>query len=80
MLPLILAAQFGLQNLGIHPAGMLCIGMMGLLLHFLPTFVAAMRGHQNAVAIFVLNLLLGWTVIGWVVALVWAFTAVERAG
>lgn len=29
---------------------------------------------RNAGAIFVLNLLLGWTVIGWIVALVWALT------
>mgnify|MGYP006386190549 FL=1 len=27
---------------------------------------------KNATAIFTLNLLLGWTLIGWIVALVWA--------
>jgi Superinfection immunity protein len=40
--------------------------------YFLPTIVAAR--HPNSSAIFVLNLLLGWTFIGWVIALVWAFT------
>lgn len=55
--------------------GFICIGF---LFYFLPAFIAGMRGHQNAAAIFVLNLFLGWTFIGWVVALVWAFTAVER--
>lgn len=38
-------------------------------LYFLPSIVG--RDKRNASAIFVLNLLLGWTLIGWVVALVW---------
>jgi hypothetical protein len=42
--------------------------------YFLPTLLAAYRYHTNTTAIFVLNLLLGWTMIGWIVALVWAFT------
>jgi hypothetical protein len=41
--------------------------------YFLPTIVAWLRYHRQAVAIFVLNLLLGWTVLGWIAALVWAF-------
>jgi Superinfection immunity protein/HIRAN domain len=40
----------------------------------LPTLIAGARGHANTGAIFVLNLLLGWTVLGWVAALVWSFT------
>jgi hypothetical protein len=44
----------------------------------LPTIVAGQRGHQNTAAIAVLNLLLGWTFIVWVIALVWAMTAVDR--
>lgn len=45
-----------------------------LAIYFLPTLVALSRRHQSAVAIFVLNLLLGWTVLGWIVAFVWSFT------
>ena len=49
-------------------------------LAFLPSIVAARR--QNAGAIFVLNLVLnlflGITVIGWAVALVWAYTEVRK--
>lgn len=41
-------------------------------IHFLPTIIAALRRGRNVVGIFLLNLLLGWTVIGWVIALVWA--------
>lgn len=39
-------------------------------LYFLPTIVG--RKKQQALGIFVLNLLLGWTLLGWVGALVWA--------
>ncbi len=45
------------------------------LIYLLPGIVAAMRNHNNWLAIQVLNVLLGWTLIGWVVAMVWAFTA-----
>jgi len=40
------------------------------LVYFLPSFVGI--GKRNSGAIFVLNLFLGCTFIGWVVALVWA--------
>ncbi len=49
--------------------------LLGLLVYFTPTMVARDRRHVNVVPIFVLNLLLGWTLLGWVVALVWALTA-----
>lgn len=41
-------------------------------LFFLPTVIAILRRHRNALAIFLVNLLLGWTGIGWVVALIWS--------
>jgi hypothetical protein len=43
--------------------------------YFLPTIIAILRKKQSAGGIFVLNLLLGWTVIGWVGALIWSLTA-----
>ena len=43
-----------------------------VLLYFLPTTVALNAMNRQTLAIFVLNLFLGWTLIGWVVALVWA--------
>ncbi|MQM30079.1 MAG: hypothetical protein CRU78_05865 [Candidatus Accumulibacter phosphatis] len=44
-------------------------------LYFVPVINASLKGHRNIVSIGVLNLLLGWTFIGWVVALVWSFSA-----
>lgn len=53
--------------------GMGFLGVAFLLgLYFLPSIGARLRGHPNAQAIIVLNLFLGWTFVGWVVALIWA--------
>ena len=40
--------------------------------YFLPTIIAMARSKRDVMAIFLLNLFLGWSVIGWIVALVWA--------
>lgn len=48
------------------------------LFYFLPAIIALVRGHHNGFAIFLTTLLLGWTVIGWIVALIWSTTASER--
>lgn len=45
-----------------------------VILYFIPTGVACIRSHKNTASIFLLNLLLGWTFIGWVISLVWSFT------
>lgn len=44
------------------------------LLYFLPTVIALSRGHLSALAIFLTNLFLGWTVLGWIVAFIWSCT------
>ena len=48
------------------------IGLFSICLYFVPTIIAVVRKQPNSLAIFIVNLLLGWTVIGWVVALVWS--------
>jgi len=47
----------------------------GFVFYFLPSLVAVARSKRDTLAIFLLNLLLGWTIIGWVFALVWAVKA-----
>ena len=54
------------------------VGLIGLLvinipIYMLPTIIACYRGHPNAVAVAILNGLLGWTGLGWLAALVWSF-------
>jgi T4 superinfection immunity protein len=45
-----------------------------VLVYLLPTFIAATRDRQYRAAIIALNILLGWTFIGWVGALCWALS------
>ena len=43
-----------------------------LVFYFLPSIIALARSKRDTLAIFLLNMFLGWTLIGWIVALVWA--------
>jgi hypothetical protein len=63
--------------LGLGPAELLVLCII-LIFYFLPTMIAVFRRHPNALAIAVLNLLAGWTFVGYVVALVWSLIAIER--
>ncbi len=49
------------------------IGLVAL--YFLPTMVAFARRHKNKMPIVLVNFFVGWTVLGWFVALVWSFTS-----
>jgi hypothetical protein len=44
----------------------------GFLAYFAPCWIALARSHRELPAIVVLNLLLGWTVVGWLAAMIWA--------
>jgi len=44
----------------------------GTVMYFLPSIIALARSKRDTLAIFLLNLFLGWSGIGWIVALVWA--------
>jgi hypothetical protein len=62
-------------------AGFLLIMALSALAFWLylgPAYVAHRRRHPQRQAILVLNLLAGWTLIAWVVAMVWACTAVDQ--
>jgi len=48
---------------------------LGFVMYFLPSIVAFARSKRDTASIVLLNFFLGWTMIGWVVALVWAFKA-----
>lgn len=50
--------------------------MAGLVLYFLPAFIA--RDKPNKKTVFAINLGLGWTAIGWVVALIMALSDPAR--
>jgi len=53
-------------------SGLLFILLIGL--YFVPWLISLSRKHNNSGAIAILNIFLGWTVIGWIVALIWSMT------
>jgi hypothetical protein len=44
--------------------------IVGVIVYLYPSYVAIGRNHENVILAF--NALLGWTVLGWIAALVWA--------
>ena len=50
------------------------ITIIALAAYFLPSLIAIVRKHHNVVPIVLTNAILGWTIIIWLVALIWAFT------
>ena len=46
--------------------------LMGLSFYFLPSIIAQIRNLKCTPTIFSVNLIFGWTVIGWIAAVVWA--------
>jgi hypothetical protein len=53
--------------------GLIALGVV-LVLYFIPAIIAWQRRHRQRVAILVVNIFFGWTFVGWIIALVWAFT------
>jgi T4 superinfection immunity protein len=54
----------------IFPGMIIVLVLLGL--YFLPAIIAAARHHKHCGAVFLTNLLFGWTFLGWCVALIWA--------
>jgi hypothetical protein len=48
--------------------------------YFFPSVLAKCRHHRDVQVIMAINLFLGWTLIGWFVALIWAETGNEDQG
>lgn len=48
--------------------------LVGLMLYFIPTLLAMVRHHHRSLSVFLVNFLLGWTILGWFVALFIAMT------
>jgi len=59
------------------PGSYVPFGLVSLALYFLPTIIVVARHKKNVLGPILVNVLLGWTVIGWIVALIWAVTVDE---
>lgn len=47
--------------------------------YFLPTIIATNRKVNAAGALFFINLIFGWTVLGWIVCIIWAASGATKA-
>jgi len=45
------------------------------IVYFLPTIVAVVDKRHSTGGVFLLNLFLGWTILGWIGALIWAVSS-----
>ena len=52
--------------------------LIGIVLYFVPSIIALAKHKRQTLAIFLLNIFAGLTVIGWIGALIWA-TIKEKA-
>lgn len=63
--------------MSVLPIGGIALIVVIVLVYFVPTVIAFTRGVSNSGSVFVLNLFLGWTLVGWVVALAMAARSTE---
>lgn len=73
------AEKAGMVIFGIGLGAFILYCIVTLAVQMIPWFVALARGHNSSLSIFVLSFFLGWTCIGWVVALVWACSGDTRS-
>jgi hypothetical protein len=68
-----IASEAGVKGV-VDAGGVGALFLGGGAIYFLPSIIARHRHHRQGPAIVLVNLLLGWTFLGWLLALVWAAT------
>jgi TM2 domain-containing membrane protein YozV len=53
--------------------------LIALAIYFLPTIIGSRRGLASQGGLFFVNLILGWTIIGWLACFIWAATGATVA-
>ena len=48
--------------------------IVGVPLYFFPAIIAWYRQHPRLEVVFLVNALVAWTVVGWLVTLLWSFS------
>ena len=48
--------------------------IIGAMIYFIPAANAHSRQHKSTAAIFAANLFFGWTLIGWLLCLIWSYS------
>jgi hypothetical protein len=70
LVPFLAAVGSGNNTAAAISAGLLFIAAP--VLYFLPSIEAKLNESENFMSVLMVNLFLGWTLVGWVVALAWA--------
>jgi hypothetical protein len=52
----------------------LVVVLLCLFVYFLPSVIGFKRHVRARVQVLIVNLVLGWSLLGWFIALVWAFS------
>ena len=51
------------------------IVFLSIFVYFIPTIIAHRKNHKDTKLIFIINLLSGYTIIGWIISFIWAFSS-----
>lgn len=50
-----------------------CVGLgIGLFIYLMPAIIGVLRNHRNMVLVILLNVFLGWTLVGWIATLIFS--------
>jgi NADH:ubiquinone oxidoreductase subunit 6 (subunit J) len=62
----------------LHVVVWLLGAILGLFIYFIPSIIAAARHHEHFLWVLVLNIVLGWSGIAWMILIVWAILGERR--
>ena len=79
------ASLSGLASVSITPVDswtgdfvLILVPLLAVSIYFLPSLAAAAARHPSFQAVFILNLLFGWTIVGWILAISWTLRHPRR--
>ena len=68
----------GIAAMFLHMVVWLLGAILGLLIYFIPSIIAAARHHEHFLWVLILNIVLGWSGIAWIILMVWAILGERR--
>jgi fluoride ion exporter CrcB/FEX len=61
-----------------NPLLTIVFGIGGIIIYFVPAMIANQKKHRQSSPILLVNLFFGWTILGWLIALIWSVSAQEK--
>lgn len=65
---------------GMSLIALVLLVVVGAFIYFVPSIIAWKRKHNQFIPILLINVFFGWSLIGWVGALVWSVMSLGYAG